>query len=287
MQLPAGWYNFYYHDVSRDPRVPAAVRTSPERFDAEMRFLKHHFEVVAFDQGLRRLQDGQLDRAYASVSFDDGYCGVLEHALPVLAREQVPHTLFLNSAFLDGTAVSDSIIAQVLQQDGNALRACMHPQRYAETWSRVKRQFDWHGLFLDRPSLSRFPAGLTQFGNHTRHHYWLAGLSRQDQESEIAGNHELLRHLPGYVSLLALPFGTSDCFDDTTLAVNDAVHGNAVIKAVGGIGHRLEQGRWIVERMNMSDEKPRIDDVIRLRVTGRDLGYRLRKFGRNVRRWFH
>jgi peptidoglycan/xylan/chitin deacetylase (PgdA/CDA1 family) len=303
MQLQAAWYIFYYHDVSANDRVPTSVRTSPQRFASEIRFLKSHFDVVAFDAGLKMLRDGACNRACASLCFDDGFRGVLENALPVLRREGVPHILFLNGAFLDGEAVSDAVIAYHMARNwlykdlaeyfpdakdprrpGTALRHYMHPDRFPRLWSRVKSEFDWRNLFLSHASLSNFPSDLTQFGSHTRRHYWLAGLSREHQESEIGENHRLLRELPGYRSLLALPFGTADCFDETTLAVNDAVHGDVVIKAVGGIQHRHENGRWFLERIGLSDDKPRIDDLIRERMGRRNFGYRLRKLGRKIHR---
>jgi peptidoglycan/xylan/chitin deacetylase (PgdA/CDA1 family) len=305
MQLPAGWYIFYYHDVSNDERVPLSIRTSPQRFEEEIRFLRKHFDVVPFNEGLRDLRQNNHVRPRASVCFDDGFRGVLDRAVPVLKSELVPHILFLNSAFLDGEAVSDAIIAQHMachwsdqaladffpeakhpRRIGNGLRRFMHPDRYSHLWAQVKDEIDVRGIYLDRAVLKQFPAELTHFGSHTRRHYWLAGLSRAQQEAEIAGNRDQLKELPGFLSLLALPFGTSDCFDEVTLAVNDEVHGDVVIKAVGGIDHSQTGGRWFIERIGMSDEKPRIDDLIRDRVTGRSLGYRLRKLGRKARRIF-
>lgn len=283
MKLPNGWYVFYYHDVSTDERVPTTVRSSPNRFRSEISFLKDHFEIVPFSEGLSLLQADAHDSLRASVCFDDGYRSVLDNALPILTAGRVPHIVFLNAAFLDGEGASDAVIARRLN-GGTALREEMNPYAFPRVWDRVKGLADWRSLFLDRAALSRFPAGLTQFGNHTRRHYWLAGLSSEEQDSEIAGNHEQLKHLPGYQSVLALPFGTSDCFDSTTLSVIDRVHGNTVVKAVGGIKHRREDGRLVIERMGLSDEKPRIDDLLRERVTRKNAGYRIRKLGRKLGR---
>jgi peptidoglycan/xylan/chitin deacetylase (PgdA/CDA1 family) len=283
MKLPNGWYVFYYHDVSADDRVPTTVRSSPRRFRSEISFLKDHFEIVPFSQGLSLLQDGRTDGLRASVCFDDGYRSVLDNAMPILAAEHVPHIVFLNSAFLDGLGASDAVLAKRLT-GGTALRAEMTPAAFPKLWERVKGHAGWRSLFLDRAALNGFPAELSQFGSHTWHHYWLAGLSEEEQDMEIAGNHDQLKHLPGYQSVLALPFGTSDCFDRTTLSVIDRIHGGVVVKAVGGIGHRREEGRLIIERMGLSDEKPRIDDLLRERVTGKTAGYRLRKLRRKVQR---
>jgi peptidoglycan/xylan/chitin deacetylase (PgdA/CDA1 family) len=286
MKLPKGWYVFYYHDVSSNDRVPTTVRSSPKRFKSEISFLKDHFEIVPFGEGLSLLQADAHNGWRASVCFDDGYRSVLDNALPILAAERVPHIIFLNAAFLDGEGASDAVIAYRLN-GGTALREEMNPSAFPKIWGQVKDLADWQSLFLDRAALHNFPAELTQFGNHTRRHYWLAGLSPEEQESEIAGNHEQIKQLPGYQSVLALPFGTSDCFDNTTLSVIDRVHGKTVVKAVGGIKHRREGGRLVVERMGLSDEKPRIDDLLRERVTRKSMGYRLRKLRRKLSRILH
>jgi peptidoglycan/xylan/chitin deacetylase (PgdA/CDA1 family) len=282
MKLPNGWYVFYYHDISDDDRVPTSVRSSPRRFKSEVCFLKDHFELVSFSEGLLLLQQGKHDGLRASVCFDDGYRSVLDNALPVLRAERVPHIVFLNAAFLDGEGASDAVIARRLNK-GMALREEMNPRAFPPLWERIKTETDWRSLFLDRPLLSSFPAELTEFGNHTRRHYWLAGLSQEEQDAEIAGNHEQLKHLSNYQSILALPFGTSDCFDAATLSIIDRVHDGVVVKAVGGINHRREDGRLIVERIGLSDEKPRIDDLLRERITKKKtVGSRIRKLSRKI-----
>jgi peptidoglycan/xylan/chitin deacetylase (PgdA/CDA1 family) len=283
MNLPAGWYNFYYHDVSNDPRVPLSVRMSPDRFKSEMAFIVEHFDVIPFDEGVERLRAGSHNKPRASISFDDGFRSVLTNALPVLKAKRIPQIIFLNAAFLNREGASDSVIATRLGQ-GSQLRDTMHPDRFGDLWTKIGPTIDCDELFLDWNSLDEFPDDLTTFGNHTRSHYWMAGLPSEKQLEEIRSNHEALKHLPGYRSLMALPFGTSSCFDEGTLRANDQVHGDVVIKAVGGINHQQVGGRWIIERMGMADEKMRIDDVLRERVAGKDIGYRLRKLHRKALR---
>jgi peptidoglycan/xylan/chitin deacetylase (PgdA/CDA1 family) len=287
MKLPNGWYVFYYHDVSGDDRVPRSVRSSPQRFKSEVSFLKDHFEMIPFSEGLSLLREDRNDKLRASICFDDGYRSVLDNALPTLVAERVPHILFLNAAFLDGEGATDAVIARRLGK-GMALRDKMNPRAFPPLWDRIKDETDWRSLFLDRESLNSFPTELTQFGNHTRRHYWLAGLSWDEQEAEIAGNHEQLKNLTGYQSVLALPFGTSDCFDVTTLSIIDRVHCGVVVKAVGGISHRREAGRLVVERIGLSDEKPRFDDLLLELVTKKKtVGSRIRKLSRNLSRILH
>jgi len=86
-----------YHAVTAEPlndpdqaSVPAAL------FDAQMAALRRlGLAVVPLEEGMARLTAGSPREPMVSVVFDDGYVGVHDHALEILARYQVPATLFL------------------------------------------------------------------------------------------------------------------------------------------------------------------------------------------------
>jgi peptidoglycan/xylan/chitin deacetylase (PgdA/CDA1 family) len=45
---------------------------------------------------------GTLSRDHVVLTFDDGYLGNYDHALPVLVEERVPAVVFVTTGFLDG-----------------------------------------------------------------------------------------------------------------------------------------------------------------------------------------
>ena len=59
-------------------------------------------DIVSIDEAWRRLTRGDRSRRFVVLTFDDGYRDNLTFAWPVLARYQVPFTIYVASAFADG-----------------------------------------------------------------------------------------------------------------------------------------------------------------------------------------
>lgn len=62
-------------------------------------------DLVSMDEARRRLTGAPGQRRFVAITFDDGYRDTLEHAWPVLRRHAVPVTLYIASAFAEGTGV--------------------------------------------------------------------------------------------------------------------------------------------------------------------------------------
>jgi peptidoglycan/xylan/chitin deacetylase (PgdA/CDA1 family) len=60
-------------------------------------------EIVSLDEVERRLKAGDFSRHFVALTFDDGYRDNLEHAYPVLKEKAAPFTIFVPSAFADGS----------------------------------------------------------------------------------------------------------------------------------------------------------------------------------------
>jgi peptidoglycan/xylan/chitin deacetylase (PgdA/CDA1 family) len=96
-----GLYVLIYHRVGagqgREMDMPV------HRFARQMRELTNRGALVGLREGLDRLSTGDLQRDLVAVTFDDGYHEVYEHAWPILRDLQVPATVFLPTAFTEGT----------------------------------------------------------------------------------------------------------------------------------------------------------------------------------------
>jgi peptidoglycan/xylan/chitin deacetylase (PgdA/CDA1 family) len=88
-----------YHRVGagmgREMDVPLAM------FRRQMEWLSADASVVGLREGLERLDEGPSGDLVA-ITFDDGYRDVYRRAWPVLRDLQLPVTLFLATAFLEG-----------------------------------------------------------------------------------------------------------------------------------------------------------------------------------------
>ncbi len=93
---------FIFHRVlpQFDPLMP--FEPSAEEFDWMVRFISRTFAVLPLGEASRRLKDGTLPPAAATITFDDGYADNLVVAWPILKRYGVPATFFIATAFLNG-----------------------------------------------------------------------------------------------------------------------------------------------------------------------------------------
>jgi peptidoglycan/xylan/chitin deacetylase (PgdA/CDA1 family) len=83
-----------YHSVDPAWESPLAMR--PGEFAAHAAWLARHRRVVPLRVAVERMNGrGRLPRGTAALTFDDGFTGVLEHALPEVQRHRLPMTVFL------------------------------------------------------------------------------------------------------------------------------------------------------------------------------------------------
>jgi peptidoglycan/xylan/chitin deacetylase (PgdA/CDA1 family) len=108
-------------------------------FAAQLDELSRH-DVVSLDVAIDRLERG--DSAPSVVlTFDDGFADVYDHAWPVLHSRALPFTLYLATAYVDGTMHWDGSTAKVA---GPGL-----------TWRQLDKMIE---------------SGLCTVGNHTHSH---------------------------------------------------------------------------------------------------------------------
>jgi peptidoglycan/xylan/chitin deacetylase (PgdA/CDA1 family) len=268
-----------YHEVSDEPHegLPPGLVTSTARFRRECEWLNEHFRIVPIEDAIARLRSGRLDSHLVVISFDDGYRGVLERAYPVLAAMKAPATLFLNSACFAGEQIGLRVKLEVLlkKYSWDALaRAIPGPANRVqfvalarrtigaevmrtidELFTRVATTFT--DPYLHAADLAAMSPALITVGNHTRSHRWLAGLSREAQLAEIQEGQRALASLPHFRPYFAVPFGTPDSFDATTLEIVANECGGVLITSYGGL-NTARDGAAVhnVLRNSVSENKP-------------------------------
>ncbi len=88
-----------YHNVVPDGAGGAsatpALHMPLARFESQVRWLAQHYEIVRLSELVERVERGEQLSKVAALTFDDGYAGTFQHAVPILARLGIPATMFV------------------------------------------------------------------------------------------------------------------------------------------------------------------------------------------------
>lgn len=96
----------YYHNVVNDPLDEfdrKLSRLHVDEFARQMRRLAEEFRPVSLEEMLSMMAEGESDPKAVAVTFDDGYYGVVRHALPVMNEFGVPATVFVVTDYVRGS----------------------------------------------------------------------------------------------------------------------------------------------------------------------------------------
>jgi peptidoglycan/xylan/chitin deacetylase (PgdA/CDA1 family) len=92
------------HDEPFQPH--SGLEITPDFLDAVLTSLKHAgVDIVSMDEAWRRLNGDPGARRFVAITFDDGFRDTLDHAWPILKRHDAPVTVYVASAFAEGTGV--------------------------------------------------------------------------------------------------------------------------------------------------------------------------------------
>jgi peptidoglycan/xylan/chitin deacetylase (PgdA/CDA1 family) len=172
-----------YHSVDPAWESPLAMR--PGEFAAHAAWLARHRTVVPLREAVAHMdRKGRLPRGMAALTFDDGFTGVLEHALPEVQRHRLPSTVFL--------------VAQTLTEEGLDPWWVRTPPSWRLTTLSVEEVLHLHELGVDLQS-------------HSWAHQDLPELDEPGCEADLRRSREFLEdllHAP--VPFLAYPRGLHD-----------------------------------------------------------------------------
>jgi peptidoglycan/xylan/chitin deacetylase (PgdA/CDA1 family) len=170
-----------YHAV--DPQWTGPLSVHPARFAEQVAWIAAHRRVVPLAELLDRVPNG-ASRNLVALTFDDGFGSVLEHALPILSRFDLPFTIFLIGKMYDG---SGSSVDWVDKPPAHTLRT-LAPSEI--------RELQAHGV---------------RFGSHSHLHADMTTLGYDRALADLVRSRQTLRQLLREdVTLLAYPRGRHD-----------------------------------------------------------------------------
>lgn len=253
----AGLILCYHNVVSRaDDRAGDPDLHLPlERFEAQVRWLKDHYEIVSLGELLDRRAARRSLRSTAVITFDDGYAGVFEHALPFLDRMGCPATVFvvaeapgrLTGFWWDQSAVIRSMTAALrdrwltdlrgdeaaILSDVRAPGACRLPVAHrAAKWAAIRAALG--------PKVG--------IGVHSVTHRALPALTDPELEHEVQTGRAIMHRQTGaWPEFFAYPYGLSDA--RVRAAVRAAGY-RAALSLASGL-NRLGGDPWSLRRVNV------------------------------------
>lgn len=290
--MTEGIYFFYYHDISDEKYVPNNIRTSPGRFEAELQYITTHFKIIHIQNALTQIKESLTTKRkpknyQAVICFDDAFRSVKLNSLKCLKRYKTPFTVFANSDFVLQNSVSEALLTETLTSTltTHALHELFRDfdpntnfRSYIKKNSSIK-QFDQLNKlvgqellekqpYLSVTELSELPPELTTIGNHTSRHLFMSNLSLHEQRKEIDSSHDILKNIPQYNSIIALPFGCNDSYNQNTITLMNELNNQFLIKANGGINHTLSEEDQIftIERIGLNNNKMPIKKHIKNRT---------------------
>lgn len=200
----------------------ARYAISPDNFAAHMRALaRKGYRAVGIDALVNWLEGGPpLPEGALLVTFDDGFRGVREHALPVLENLGWPFTVFL---------VSDLIGQE-------------------DVWTRASNPAGVTYPLLDADEIRDMQQRGASFHSHTRSHASLPTLDAAALTDQLAGSRAHLTRLLGHdVSYIAYPFGH---VDDRVAAAARAAGYRAAFSTQSGFNRR-DVDRFRIRRIDV------------------------------------
>ena len=92
-----------YHQVLAETDPMRPNEPTAAIFDWQMQLIRRYFTPLSLDEALMHLQQDTLPANAICVTFDDGYLNNLTIAQPILAKYQIPATVYVATAFSHGT----------------------------------------------------------------------------------------------------------------------------------------------------------------------------------------
>lgn len=89
-----------YHRIASDTFDPWGLAVSAERFGRQIEWLRRARIVLPLEVFAKQLIEGTLPRRAVAITFDDAYAQTIRTALPVLAAQKVPSTVFVPAALV-------------------------------------------------------------------------------------------------------------------------------------------------------------------------------------------
>ncbi|MFY0630032.1 MAG: polysaccharide deacetylase family protein [Flavobacteriaceae bacterium] len=136
----------FYHMVSDDENTFADYLYTPRKiktFKEDLKVLLKHYRVVSLEDFIKlSRQKGKHKKPFVHLTFDDGLANFYDVVAPILHKEKIPATVFVNTDFIDNKRLfyryKASLLIQFYQRATDDEKQVFH--RFLNTKSNVKEK---------------------------------------------------------------------------------------------------------------------------------------------------
>jgi peptidoglycan/xylan/chitin deacetylase (PgdA/CDA1 family) len=89
-----------YHRIGTGG-IPYYSELPAREFEKQMRFLNAHYRILPLERLLNEMGDADAKTQAVALTFDDGYRGLYNEALPILTKYKIPATVYLTAGAIE------------------------------------------------------------------------------------------------------------------------------------------------------------------------------------------
>lgn len=208
---------FCYHNVIPDALAnqvgDPAIHLPVSSFAEQLDWIQRSFTVIPIGELARRLRDGTPVSGLATLTFDDGYYGVMHHAIPLMRAAGVPFALF---PVVDGASKRrpfwwDLFPSLTAEQRDRFLTELKGDFDAIAPFSTASRDLPADAIAADWATLVRIAGPDCTFGVHTVTHRNLVMLTDTEIAWELNESRERIKSELGVTpTVVAYPYGFRD-----------------------------------------------------------------------------
>ena len=265
------------------------ISATPEMFDAQLQFLKRHYDVIDLVTLNDRLRNNSITGKELVITFDDGFSDNYSNAFPLLKSHGIPGVFFVSTGYIGAQSTfwfNDVVCAinsadqlkfklgkhdvdlsastdnreQCIQQTLRYLKKSPNSDRIQAIGSLFKQlNYDLHNTpELEHPmtwdNVKEMHAAGMEIGSHTVSHPILSRLTEQELHDEIYNSKSILEsQLNTPCNSIAYPVGGYDEFNQKVETLCQSAGYNFGLSYVSGINPPTLDNRYNMKRLHVEE----------------------------------
>lgn len=259
---------FVYHEITDTPSAFASeygLNTPPSLFREQIKWIMEKYHVV---HPRMLLQQEELPKGAALITFDDGFLGSFQNGLTILEDFQCPSLFFLNMGhILEQTPLISALFCWLAKDDvfnAKLKEFGVEQPAYLNASPTILKKMsidscdsdalEYQGAFADMDTLGKWSESeFVAYGNHFFRHWNAAALSAVELAEQYVKNEDCLKQFANYLPMVAFTNGQPEsCFTNPDITNLEKLGALKIFPASGRYNRkpadlvldRISMGPW-------------------------------------------